>query len=167
MRLRGMVEADLDAVVRIQAACYTAIVPESAASLAAKLRAAPATCLVAADGPAVTGYLLALPVAYPALPALDAPTCEVPSGADALYLHDLALAPAARGTGAASGLVDMALAHARALGWRRACLVAIQQSQAFWERFGFRAVPEPAPELAAKLRSYGADAQLMTVVLRA
>src|SRR5690606_2413851 len=127
-------------VLRIQDACYTDIVPESAASMLAKLRATPATCFVAQGPAGVAGYLVAVPVAYPGLPALAAPTLSVPAQPDALYLHDLALPASARGTGAGQALVQQALAQARAARLPLACLVAIQQSAAYWRRFGFRAV---------------------------
>ena len=45
--IRGMTAADLPAVMAIQAACYTELVPESQASLDAKRVASPSTCLVA------------------------------------------------------------------------------------------------------------------------
>lgn len=167
LRVRGMLEADLDDVLRIQDACYTEIVPESAASLLAKLRATPATCFVAETEAGVAGYLFAVPVAFPALPALDAPGCAVPAQPDALYLHDLALSVVARGTGAGQILVQQALAQARAACLPLACLVAIQQSAPYWQRFGFRAVTPPQPGVAAKVASYGAGAELMVMQLGA
>lgn len=156
-----MAEADLDAVLRIQAESYTEIVPESAQSLLAKLRAAPASCFVAQSDAGVVGYLIAVPVAFPTLPALDAPECMLPARPDALYLHDLALSPAARGTRTGGLLVERVLEHARGKQWPLACLVAIQQSAAYWEGWGFRPVPAPGPEVARKLASYGGGAQLM------
>lgn len=167
LRVRGMLEADLDEVLRIQDACYTEIVPESAASLLAKLRATPATCFVAQMQAGVAGYLIAAPVAYPALPALDAPTFSPPAQPDALYLHDLALSASARGTGAGRALVQQALAQARASRLPLACLVAIQQSAPYWQLFGFRAVTPPRPAVAAKVASYGAGAELMVMQLGA
>ena len=53
--------ADLPAILHIQARCYSAIVPESAASMGAKLAAAPDTCFVACRGGHIVAYLLALP----------------------------------------------------------------------------------------------------------
>ena len=53
--------ADLPAVMAIQAACYTELVPESQASLDAKRVASPSTCLVATRDGEVVGYLFALP----------------------------------------------------------------------------------------------------------
>lgn len=62
MQIRPARLADLDAIMEIQAACYTAIVPESATSMGAKLAASPDTCRVAlAPDGGLLGYLLALP----------------------------------------------------------------------------------------------------------
>ena len=45
------------------------------------------------------GYLVAIPVKAGQPPPLNASTCPVPRDADALYLHDLAVHPDARGAG--------------------------------------------------------------------
>ena len=131
----------------------------SAASLRAKWQASPETCLAACSGAQLTGYLIAVPIAWPQIPPLGAETFGVPAGADTLYLHDLALSPAARGTGAGAALVDAVLAAGRSQGHLNAGLVAIQGSAPYWQRFGFRAV-EPPPGVRPKLASYG-DAVLM------
>ena len=51
------------------------------------------------------------------------------------------------------------IAHARAAGFDNLSLVAVNGSQAFWEKVGFRAAAVPG--LEAKLSSYGPDAVLM------
>ncbi len=152
---------DLPAVMCIQAQCYTAIVPESLPSMAAKRAASSHTCHAAWRQHALVGYLLSLPVRGLELPPLDSPGCTIASDADALYLHDLALSPMARGSGAGQALVQRALAVGARLGLRRALLVAIQGSVPYWRRQGFDAVDPPTVDLRAKLASYGADAQLM------
>ena len=53
--IRSMTTADLPAVMAIQAACYTELVPESQASLDAKRVASPSTCLVATRDDEVVG----------------------------------------------------------------------------------------------------------------
>jgi ribosomal protein S18 acetylase RimI-like enzyme len=148
-------------VLRIQEYCYTEIEPESSESLQAKIVASPATCLLAESSEGAVGYLIAVPIVYPNLPALNAPMFELSKGADTLYIHDLAVASAGRGKGVAQALVRTAIDAAKRSGLARACLVAIQNSQKFWEQFGFEVVAEPANELKAKLASYGAGAQLM------
>ncbi|HET8744457.1 MAG TPA: GNAT family N-acetyltransferase [Ramlibacter sp.] len=155
----------MDDVLRIQAQCYSEIVPESRASLRAKVHASPGTCFVAEAAAGVVGYLIAVPVLYPELPALNAPSFEAARDTDTLYIHDLAVADAGRGTGAGQALVRAAMAAAKARGLEKACLVAIQGSVRYWEQFGFEPVAAPPDHAAAKLASYGAAARLMQATL--
>jgi hypothetical protein len=50
IELRPMLDADLAAVLAVQAACYPPAMQESADIVLARLRTAPETCLVACDG---------------------------------------------------------------------------------------------------------------------
>ena len=148
-------------VLRIQDYCYTEIEPESSESLQAKIVASPATCLLAESSEGAVGYLIAVPIIYPNLPALNAQMFELSAGADTLYIHDLAVASAGRGKGVAQALVRTAIDAGKRSGLSKACLVAIQNSQSFWQQFRFEAVEEPADAVTTKLASYGAGAQLM------
>ena len=144
----------------IQARCYSAIVPESNASMGAKLAASPATCFVAEGCGGIEAYLLALPWHFHNPPCLDAAECRLPETPDTLYLHDLAVAPEARGSGAAAELVRAFLAAQTRLGLPRASLIAIQESASWWVRHGFRPVSVDA-HLAQRLTTYGAGACYM------
>ena len=148
-------------VLRIQDDCYTEIEPESLESLQAKILASPETCLLTETSEGKLGYLIAVPVVYPHLPALNAPTFQLLAGADMLYIHDLAVASAGRGKGIAQVLVSDAINAGKRIGLPKACLVAIQNSQKFWAQFRFETVPEPPDALIPKLASYGPGAQLM------
>ena len=148
-------------VLRIQDHCYTEIEPESLESLQAKILASPETCLIVESSEGAVGYLIAVPIIYPHLPTLNAPTFELSADADTLYIHDLAIDSAERGKGVAQALVRASIDAAKSRGLSLACLVAIQNSQKFWKQFGFETVAEPADELKPKLASYGAVAQLM------
>jgi len=155
-----MSEDDLPAVVRIQASCYAEPLCESAASFLAKLRASPATCLVAVVEGRVAGYLFSLPAEFAGPPSLNAEACRLPEVADGLYLHDMAVAPLARGTGAGQALVEMFFARLQSLRLARAFLTAVQGAGPYWARYGFRTALPSAP-LQAKLASYGEGAQYM------
>lgn len=159
-RIRPLQLSDLHAVLRIQDACYTEIVPESLASLRAKAAASPGSCFVAEAEAGIVGYLISVPIAFPELPALGAATFALAPGADTLYLHDLAVGAAGRGTGAGQALVAACMDAARRQGFDRMCLVAIQDSVPYWRRHGFE-VETPAAGVAAKLASYGPGAKLM------
>ena len=161
IQLKFLKTADMADVLRIQDYCYTEIEPESFDSLQAKILASPSTCLIAESGEGALGYLIAVPIIYPNLPALNSPTFELAAGVNTLYIHDLAVERAARGKGVAQALVHASIDAAKRSGLSRASLVAIQHSQSFWEQFGFETVAEPADGLIPKLASYGADAKLM------
>ena len=148
-------------VLRIQDYCYTEIEPESSESLRAKILASPNTCLIAESSEGAVGYLIALPIVYPHLPTLNAPTFELQADADTLYIHDLAIDSTGRGKGVAQALVRASIDAAKRSGLSCACLVAIQNSRKFWEQFGFETVAEPSDGLIPKLASYGAGAKLM------
>ena len=158
--VRSMAAADLPAVLAIQALCYTELTPESRESLHAKLSASQSTCLIASLDGHPAGYLIALPWEFSNPPALDAQTCRLPPSPDCLYLHDLAVAPGARGSGAGRALVDRFLTQLKRSGLGRASLVAVQDSAPYWERHGFRVVP-PSEPMRAWLSTYGRCAQYM------
>ncbi|WP_428503785.1 GNAT family N-acetyltransferase [Roseateles sp.] len=157
--IRPMQPTDLAEVLRIQAACFTELLPESEASLAAKLQAAPSHCWVVAATaePALAAYLFALPWRAESPPALDAAECRLPEQPDCLYLHDLSVDPQARGRGLAQALVQRFLDGLAASGLDRACLIAVQNSAEFWGRWGFQPAPQ-TPALRVKLASYGPQA---------
>lgn len=152
--IRMMAEADLPAVLEIQAACYTEVTPESKESLHAKLSASQSTCLIASLEGDTVGYLISLPWDFSSPPVLNAETCRLPSSPDCLYLHDLAVTSSARKLGTGRALVEELLIRFRGLDLGRASLIAVQNSAPYWERYGFRAVSLSEP-LRAKLSTYG------------
>lgn len=160
--IRMMAAADIPAVLEIQAACYTELTPESDESLHAKLTASQSTCFVASLENAIVGYLISLPWDVSDPPTLNAATCRLPASPDCLYLHDLAVTPEARKSGAAPALVDAFLAQMPRLGLECASLVAVQDSAPYWERYGFRAAA-PTAKLATSLASYGKRVRYMVL----
>jgi ribosomal protein S18 acetylase RimI-like enzyme len=136
--VRPMLPADLDAVLRIQAACYPAAMQEPAAVLAARMAVACDTCLVGSHQGSVRGYLFAYPSRLGRVTDLNAPFTPARQP-DTLYLHDLAIDPCALGRGLARALVDDALRLARTLGLAHAALVSVQDSARFWQALGWRA----------------------------
>ena len=155
-----MNEKDLSAVLYIQGECYSEIEPESKGSLNSKLLASPSTCFVACAGGNMIGYLISLPWIFTAPPILNAPVCEMPVIPDCLYLHDLAIAPTARKTGAGQALVNTFFSRLQELNLDRAALVAVQASANYWRRRGFHSVKTTA-SLRKKLSSYGEGVDYM------
>jgi N-acetylglutamate synthase-like GNAT family acetyltransferase len=99
-------------------------------------------------------------------PQLNQTYCRLPAQPDCLYLHDLAVAPAARTAGAGRLLVDAFFAHLRESELPRASLIAIQDSAPYWQRHGFQPVPL-AGSLQSRLASYGLDVQYMQLAVGA
>ena len=164
-RVEQATSADIEEMLAIQAGCYTDDLRESHESFAAKLRSSPETCFVCRDRFGVAGYLITLPSRVDALPILNASGYVVPEPADSLYIHDLAVAKRCAGAGIGTKLFEAALAKGRAFGLTSSCLVAVQNSEGYWRRFGYEAVRELAPDLAIKLRSYGEGAVYMEMRL--
>jgi ribosomal protein S18 acetylase RimI-like enzyme len=154
---------DLDAVVEIAAQVHPGF-PEQQAVFADKLRLHPAGALMLESEAGPVGYCFAHPWHGMQAPPLDTLLGAIPAGADAFYLHDLALLPPARGTGAGSAAVDILLSQAALLGLDVVCLVAVNGSIPYWSRHGF--VTQDSAEPQTKLASYGADARLMVRAVR-
>jgi GNAT superfamily N-acetyltransferase len=153
-----MSDRDIPAVMRIQADCYPEPMLESEAVFRARLALTPATCWIwSGHGQSAEAYLFSYPSSNGAVTVLDHPF-RIPAAPDCLYLHDLAVAPDARGRRAAKALVAAALEKARVDGLRWSALVSVQQSQAFWETLGYAAVemlPSPARKNLASYHVQG------------
>ncbi len=155
---RPMMAADLPEVMVAAGQVHPAY-PEDQSVFAERLALYPEGCLCLVDGAGIAGYL----VSHPWLP-FDAPPLNsllgtIPPGADAFYIHDLALLPQVRGTGAAPAIVAYLAEHACRGGFAMLALVAVNGSIAFWERQGFRVAHETA--LDRKLASYDDAARYM------
>ncbi|WP_292126816.1 GNAT family N-acetyltransferase [Brevundimonas sp.] len=156
---RAMTAADLDAVAAIAAVGFPDHF-EGRDCFENRLALNPAGCFVLADaGDAPHGYLVAYPWSANAAPALNTLIDAIPDDASVMYLHDLAIAPTARGGGWSRPIVERLARDARAAGWPALTLVAVNEAAPFWERHGF-VVADP-PGMAEKLAGYGPDARYM------
>jgi ribosomal protein S18 acetylase RimI-like enzyme len=143
--IRPMLPLDLDAVLRVQAACYPPAMQEAREIILQRMTAAHGTCLVCDDA-GVAGYLFAYPSRLGRITDLGAPF-EIAPDADTLYLHDLAIDPRALGQGLARRLVEACLALAGGKALTRSALVSVQDSARFWHALGYRAEAD-APDLS-------------------
>ncbi|MHA3840941.1 GNAT family N-acetyltransferase [Sphingomonas aestuarii] len=156
---RAMTEHDLDRVVAVARIAFPDHY-EDRACFAERLALYPAGCRVLADDrDRAVGYGIAYPWVAGSMPPLNARIGTLPDAPALIYLHDLALSPDARGSGAAGGFVAWLVDHARDAGWPRIALVAVNDAAPFWARQGFAAVD--SPDLRAKLATYGDDARYM------
>lgn len=153
-----MTEADLPAVLDIAGRVHVNY-PEDEAVVVERFQLYPAGCAVLAFGHGLAGYALTHPWRYGAPPTLNMKLGAIPPRPTTYYVHDLALLPETRGTGAGAAMANAILAHARATGYDNASLVAVNGSVPFWSKVGFEVVDDPA--LAAKLMTYDGDARFM------
>jgi len=152
---------DLGLVLAIQERCYPPAYLEPLAAFENKLRQAPASAWLATSSGQAQAYLVTLPVDEGHFPALHEASWSPPPKAKWLYLHDLAVDPAHRRSGAGRRLVEQALGHAHALGLEGLALVAVQGSQPYWTQQGFQAREASHAALLEKLRSFGDEACFM------
>lgn len=131
--------ADIPAVAAISDAVHGDYTEQSAVYVE-RLQLYPAGCwLLERDGKAM-GYLIGHPWAGTQPPTLNQLIQALPEPADHYYLHDLALLPDARGTGAAQAAIGIVLDQAGKAGARRIALTAVNGADAFWGRNGFTAM---------------------------
>ena len=156
-----MTPADLSGVKAVAAVAFPDH-PEDLACFAERRSLSPDLCFVLAGEGGVQGYLVAYPWRRGAAPPpLNTLIGAVPDEAAFLYLHDLALSPAALGGGHARRAIDLLVERARAGGTEEIALVSVNDSVPFWTAMGFT-VRTGDPTMPAKLASYGADARYMT-----
>src|SRR3546814_15142240 len=101
------------------------------------------------------GYVISHPAVFGQPPKLNRLLGAIPAQADCYYIHDLALAPAARGSGATRDIVARIGTVAARLGYARLGLVAVNESTPVWASRGF--APAPLPHIVPRLASHGAD----------
>ena len=162
MQWRDMRREDLAAVARAAEIIHPSF-PEDESVFTERLALYPEGCKVLEDSKGCAGYLLSHPWIFGHPPALNSHLKELPRQATSYYLHDLALLPRVRGSGAAGRIVRSMIDHAHRAGFSTLTLIAVNGSAPFWESRGFRIVADEAANL--KLASYGEDARFMAYML--
>jgi ribosomal protein S18 acetylase RimI-like enzyme len=155
---RPMRVADLPRVLAVADAVHPAF-PEDAAVFEERLRLYPGGCLVFSNDEGIAGYVVSHPWRANDPPALNSRLGELPRSPATYYIHDIALLPELRGTGAAALAVALLLARAHKEKLATMSLVAVNDSAGFWAQHGFRDVTDTT--LARKLRGYGTAAMFM------
>lgn len=133
--------------------------PEDDAVFLERLRLYPDGCAMLEQAGRTAAYAITHPWRYGEPPALNVMLEAIPAPPTTYYIHDIALLPETRGSGAGSAIVEAVIAHAAATGVPNVSLVAVNNSVPFWSRFGFEVVNEP--KLAQKLLTYDAAARFM------
>lgn len=155
---RPAAPADIGVIYDIQCIAHD-LEPEAQDVLLERLLLCPQGCFVLEKDGVVSGYVLSHPWVRRAPPPVDVRLGAIPAEADTWYLHDLALLPATRGSGAGSKVSALLSDVAGKAGYETVALVSVSGSQGFWERQGFSVRMDET--LAGKLESYGGQAVYM------
>ena len=145
-------------VLAVQDTAYAELGLEPADVMRSKWQVSPDTCFVAQKADELLGYILTHPWPLPDIPPpLYQPTRIEQTGGSTLFIHDLAVAPRARGYGVAHALFSQIYQVAHDNNMHCLMLVAVQGASGFWLRQGFTCCPHHA----GALDSYGEGACLM------
>ncbi len=155
---RPMVPADLEVVLVIAGEVHPGY-PERIEVFAERLRLYAPGSRVLEVGDTMAGYVVSHPWHPMTPPKLDSLLGAMPTFPATFYIHDLALLPLARGSGAGARAVADLAAHTQAIGLSDLSLVAVNASVPFWRRQGFDIVESRS--IAAALRSYDDEARFM------
>ncbi|MBS1169425.1 MAG: histone acetyltransferase [Burkholderiaceae bacterium] len=164
IQLRNMREPDIAAVFAIQREQYGDGFIEPDHVLSARLAAFPQTAWVAADDAGICAYL----VGYPSVVGQVTPLGGIFAAhehPDTMYLHDLAVARRATGSGVAGALIRHAWRTGIGMGVHCSSLVSVQDSQAFWRRHGYGELGLMDERQQEHLATYGQAANYMVRTL--
>jgi ribosomal protein S18 acetylase RimI-like enzyme len=157
-RWRQMTSTDLPGIERIASRVH-ADHPEDIGVFAERLKLYPAGCLALEGREGTIGYVVSHPWLLAQPPALNSYLRKLSARPDTFYIHDMALMPTARGSGAGRTGVELLVERARQEGLRGLSLIAVGGSLGFWQRQGFRVVDDAG--IRSKLLSYGTAAHFM------
>lgn len=163
-----MIARDLPAISAISDAVHGRY-SEAQAVYADRLALYPSGCIVHERDGRVVAYLISHPWRGDTPPELDRPLGAIPAGADRYYLHDIALLPSVRGSGAAGAAVSFVIDHARAAGFPIIDLMAVNGADGFWASRGFAYVDGACVDRAfvdgTGQSTYGPDSRHMRLTL--
>lgn len=149
--IRPLTTADLTAALAIQALGYPPDIRDGEAAFTSRITAAPGWCWAVETDGRLDAYLLSHPWMSMRPPEPD--TVLDRAEGEVWYIHDLSVAPWARG----QGLGDQLLAACRAAHpkIRRSELVAVPGAAPFWEQRGWTPAVDLTTALATKVAGYG------------
>ena len=107
----------------------------------------------------VVGYGISHPWKLLSIPPLDAFLGALPAAPDCMYMHDVAILPEARGSGASAAYIKGLKTVTRNLSLSKLACVAIYGAEILWARYGFQI--RASEELQAKIKTYGEAAKYM------
>ena len=137
LSIRPLESDDISAVLAIQEDVYRPELIETGETFAQKMKLFPSGCLGCFEGDTLLGYVFSQPWYGHEIIPLDAHFTEIPALPDCYYIHDLAVRKICRSRGIGQKLIDSLFPLADSLGIQRFMLVSVQDSEQFWQRWGF------------------------------
>ena len=131
-KIRAAIKSDYSDIAEIGTKSYCNQYYEGDESFLSKIDGCPAGCFVA-DLDGVVGYAISFPYLVGKSFPIDSFFVLV-ENQNCWYIHDVCVAEDFRGMGIARMLVSKVIET----GWNVMCLTAVQGSEGFWERLGFR-----------------------------
>jgi N-acetylglutamate synthase-like GNAT family acetyltransferase len=138
MKIRSATTVDLNHVVRIQAVAYVSDFHEPAEALLAKLMLSDGSSFIVEVNNEVIAYAIAFPWRSEESVVLHSIDLAMSNEPSCMYIHDVAVNPEHRGSHVATELVNVIMQRSEELSLHQCELVAVQNSQMFWERHGFQ-----------------------------
>jgi GNAT superfamily N-acetyltransferase len=155
--VRPLTLTDLPAALALQAMCYPPDIRDGEAAFASRVSGAPGWCWTIETAGRMDAYLLSHP--WPSMSPPSPDTVLTSAEGGCWYIHDLTVAPHARGKGLARPLLAVCLdAHPQVA---RSELVAVPGAAPVWSRLGWSEVTDIPAALAAKVARYGAGSVYM------
>jgi ribosomal protein S18 acetylase RimI-like enzyme len=130
---------EIGSVLDIQRICYGEGYLEDSQTFSRMIDVYPQGCLGVSVGGVLVGYVFFHPFHDNAVKPLDL-SLVLDGTEDCMYLHDIAVHHRYRGMGLARMLMERVDRETRRDGFKAQCLVAVQNSQEFWEKYGFKTV---------------------------
>lgn len=138
MTPRLLMESDISQVLTVQTTCYRPELIESRSAFLRKLTLFPSGCFGSFECGQMVGYVFAHPWVRGTTVPLDSSDYLLPGNIDCMYVHDLAVVATARGKGVAPSLIQALSDAASTQHLKTFALVAVQDSEKYWTRWGFR-----------------------------
>ena len=142
LQCREIRDSDWPRILEIQRESYRNEMIETLEALQSRWRIAPGCCFTVEDEIPL-GYALAHPWGKDDIPALNVPILNTTVSTDLLYVHDVAIAQAARRCGAAALLILALTERAKILDLPALALTSVQGSAPFWQKHQFQPAPYP------------------------
>lgn len=143
--LRHLTASDIDAVLRLQDACYEPPLREQASAFLSKLTLSPTTCYgIELESTGLVAYGFSFPCDEAQLPELNTITPQHGT-MDTLYIHDIAVEPSMRRCGLATQILEHMVRDAVRLGLPTLTLTAVDGAIGYWMRQGFQQFDGTAP----------------------